>query len=168
MFSQMKIKTRILSILAILGAGYLMLLGVIQFTASLTHNRMSDISTSLFPAALRLQAAEASFERMTKHYGDAVVLQDKKGLADAEKDGDATGQALDDARNALAQTPGLNEKSANLLSQFTELRARDKATYAEVLGSTDGPSDDLMTRVGALGKDNTALTAAMSALDTAI
>jgi len=168
MFSQMKVKTRILSILAILGAGYLMLLGVIQFTATVTHNRMSDISKSLFPAALCLQAAEASFERMTKHYGDAVVLQDTKGLADAEKEADATAQALDDARGALAQTPGLNEKAANLLSQFTGLRARDKSTYAEVLGSKDAPSDDLMSRVGALGKDNTGLTAAMSALDTDI
>ncbi len=168
MFSQMKVKTRILSILAALGAGYLMLLGVIQLTASITHNRMSDISKSLFPAALRLQAAEANFERMTKHYGDAVILQDTKGLADAEKDANATAQALDDAKTALAQTPGLNEKAANLLAQFTELRARAKATYTEVLASKDGPSEDLMTRVGALGKDNAALTAAMSSCDTAI
>jgi len=75
-FLRMKIKTRILSILAVLVGGYLLLLAMVQLSATATHNRMSEISSSLFPAALKMQEAEASFERMKKHYGDAVVLQD--------------------------------------------------------------------------------------------
>ena len=48
---------------------------------------MSQISSSLFPAALKMQEAEAAFERMKKHYGDAVVLQDAKALAQGRGNG---------------------------------------------------------------------------------
>ena len=95
MFGQMKIKTRILGILAVLATGYLLLVGMVQLSSSATHSRMSQISTSLFPAALRIQDAESSFERMKKHYGDAVVLQDPKSLVGAEKDAEATSAALE-------------------------------------------------------------------------
>ena len=86
MFGQMKIKTRILGILAVLAAGYLLVLAMVQLSSTATHSRMSQISTSLFPAALKMQEAEAAFERMKKHYGDAVVLQDTKSLDGAEAD----------------------------------------------------------------------------------
>ena len=85
MFGQMKIKTRIIGILGVLAAGYLLLLAMVQLSATATHSRMLQISSSLFPAALRMQETEASFERMKKHYGDAVVLQDAGSLASAEK-----------------------------------------------------------------------------------
>jgi len=83
MFRDMKIKTRILAILAVLGGGYMLLLAMVQISATATHSRMATISTSLFPAALRMQDAEASFEKMKKHYGDAVVLQDSRSLKGA-------------------------------------------------------------------------------------
>ncbi len=72
-----------------LAGGYLLLLAMVQFSATATHSRMSEISSSLFPAALRMQEAEAAFERMKKHYGDAVVLQDAASLKGAEKDAEA-------------------------------------------------------------------------------
>ena len=68
---------------------------MVQFTATATHSRMSEISSSLFPAAHAMQEASASFERMKKHYGDAVVLQDAGSLKGAEKDAEATAAALE-------------------------------------------------------------------------
>ena len=61
MFAQLKIKTRILGILAVLAGGYLLLLAMVQLSSTVTHSRMSEISTSLFPAALKMQDAEAAF-----------------------------------------------------------------------------------------------------------
>jgi methyl-accepting chemotaxis protein len=164
----MKIKTRILAVLGILGAGYLILLGAVQVTSSATHRRMAHISASLFPAALRMQAAEAAFERMKKHYGDAVVLQDTSALAGADKDADTVAQALGDVKAAVAGTPALASQADALASQFSDLRSRAKFTYAQVVSSKDGPSDELMTSVSALGKDNTALSNGMSALNESI
>ena len=168
MFQQMKIKSRILVILGILASGYLVLLAMVQLSASATHNHMSQISSSLFPSALRMQEAEAAFERMKKHYGDAVVLQDSKSLAGAAADAQATQDALGAVKASLASMPGLAAKASDLVDQFSALSLRDHDTYAAVLGSKDGPTDDLMVRMSALGKDNQALSAAMSALDKAI
>jgi len=168
MFGSMKIKTRILSIMAVMAGGYLLLLAMVQISATATHSRMSQISTSLFPAAIKMQDAEASFERMKKHYGDAVVLQDAKSLTGAGADAEATGAALDSVKAALKSAPELNKQADDLLTQFASLRSRDHDVYAAILGATGGPTDEMMTQVGALGKDNKALSDAMASFDKAI
>jgi methyl-accepting chemotaxis protein len=168
MFKKKMIKTRILGILAVLAGGYILLLGMVQFSASSTHNRMSQISTSLFPAALKMQEAEASFERMKKHYGDAVVLQDSASLAGGEKDAEATAVALTAVQQSLAGSPDLKQQADQLLAQFAAIRSKDHDTYAAILGASGGPSDDLMAQVGALGKENKSLSEAMSVFDKAI
>jgi len=168
MFGNMKIKTRILGILAVLVGGYLLLLAMVQLTATATHRRMSEISSSLFPAAMRMQEAESSFERMKKRYGDAVVLQDASSLKGAETDAEATAAALSDVKASLALSPELGKQADALLAQFASLRSRDHDTYAAILAATGGPSDDLMAQVGALGKDNTAFGDTMSQFNKAI
>jgi methyl-accepting chemotaxis protein len=168
MFGQMKIKTRILGILAVLAVGYMVLLAMVQLSSTATHGRMSQISSSLFPAALKMSEAEASFERMKKHYGDAVVLQDAGSLKGAEKDAEATSAALDAVKASLATSPDLGKQADGLLAQFASIRSRDHDTYAAILAATGGPSDDMMAQVGALGKDNKALTDAMGIFDKAI
>jgi methyl-accepting chemotaxis protein len=164
----MKIKTRILSILAVLAGGYLLLLAMVQLSATATHSRMADISSSLFPAALRIQDAQASFERMKKHYGDAVVLQDAKSLKGAEVDAEATASSLEAVKSALSSSPELGKQADGLLAQFSSIQSRDRDTYAAILAATAGPSDDLMAQVGALGKDNKTLSDDMGVLDKAI
>jgi len=168
MFGQMKIKTKILAILAVLAGGYLLLLAMVQISATATHSRMLEISSSLFPAALQIQEAETSFERMKKHYGDAVVLQDAAALKGAGADAEATGAALEKVKTLLASSPELSKQADDLLTQFSSLRSRDHDTYAAILAATGGPSDELMGQVGALGKDNKALSDAMIPFDKAI
>ncbi len=168
MFGNMKIKTRILSSLAVLAGGYLLLLAMVQISATATHSRMSEISSSLFPAALKMQEAEASFERMKKHYSDAVVLQDAASLKGAETDAQATADALDAVKTAFASSPEMERQADALLAQFSDLRSRDHETYTALMAATGGPSDELMARVSALGKDNTALTDSMSGFNKAI
>ncbi|MGA2535696.1 MAG: methyl-accepting chemotaxis protein [Terracidiphilus sp.] len=164
----MRIKTRILSILAVLAGGYLVILAMMQLSSSVTHRRMSEISNSLFPAALRMQHADASFERMKKRYGDAVVLQDAASLKGAEADADATAGSLEDVKNALASLPELSQQAQNLVTQFSSIRSRDHDTYATLLAAKDAPSDDLMAQVGALGKENKAFSDNMGLVDKAI
>ena len=168
MFRQLRIRTLLLGILAALGGGYLLLLAMVHLTATATHNRMSEISSSLFPAALKIEASEASFEKMKKHYGDAVVLQDEKALDGAETDAEQTASGLADVKQALAGAPELSAKASALESQFADLRAREKDTYRALLASKDGPTDDLMERVGGLGRENAALSSGMAELDTSI
>ena len=168
MFGNMKIKSRILGILAVLVVGYLALLVMVQLTASATHSRMSEISSSLFPAAMRMQEASASFERMKKRYGDAVVLQDAGSLKGADSDAEATSSALGDVKASLATSPELGKQAKALSEQFSALRTRDHSLYTAILSSTGTPSDDLMAQVGALGKDNAAFGEAMAVFNKGI
>jgi methyl-accepting chemotaxis protein len=168
MFQQMKIKARILTILGVLAGGYLILLAIVQLSASATHSRMSQISTSIFPAALKMQEAEAAFERMKKHYGDAVVLQDAKALQDAAGDAQVAEQALGVVKNGLASVPHLAPKAESLESDFAQLSSREHDTYTAVLNNKGGPTDEMMGAIGALGKSNQTLTASMTELDKAI
>lgn len=164
----MKIKTWILGIVAVLGGGNLLMLSVVNYSATATHSRMSQISSSLFPAALRMQEAEAAFERMKKHYGDAVVLQDKKALDGAEKDAESTAAALTEAQQALSGVGDLEKQADALLDRFASIRSRDRETYTAILAATGGPTDDLMNQVGALGRENKNLTDGMAALDKSV
>src|ERR1035438_7548998 len=168
MFRQLKIKTWILGIVAVLGLGYLIILAVVNSSATATHSRMSQISTSLFPSALRMQEAESVFERMKKHYGDAVVLQDTKSLTEADKDAEATAAALTEVKQSLSGMGDLEKQADALLEQFSSLRSRDRETYAAILAAKDGPTEDLMAQVGALGKDNKSLSEAMTSFDKVI
>ena len=168
MFRQLKIKTWILGIVAVLGVGYLVMLAVVNYSATATHSRMSQISASLFPSALRMQEAESAFERMKKHYGDAVVLQDTKSLTEADKDAEATAAALNEVKQSLIGMGDLEKQAGALVDQFSSLRSRDRDTYAAILAAKDGPTEDLMAQVGALGKDNKALSEAMTSFDKVI
>jgi methyl-accepting chemotaxis protein len=164
MLKDAKISTRIMYLLAVLGGGYLLLLILVQFSASATHRRMSLLSTSLFPAALKIQDAEANFERMKKHYGDAVVLQDQGALLNGDKDAEATASALQALHSTLEFSPELSKQTQDLQAQFTAISSREHDTYTAILGAKDGPSDDLMSQVGGLGKDNQTLTTDMAEL----
>jgi len=168
MFRQLKIKTWILGIVAVLGVGYLIMLAVVNYSATATHSRMSQISASLFPSALRMQEAESAFERMKKHYGDAVVLQDTKSLTEADKDAEATAAALTEVKQSLGGMGDLEKQADALLDQFSSLRSRDRDTYAAILAAKDGPTEDLMAQVGALGKDNKSLSETMASFDKVI
>ncbi len=165
MFKQMKIRASILGILGILATGYLLLLAMVLISATTTHSRMSEISSAIFPAALRMQEAESAFERMKKHYGDAVVLQDTASIAAAGKDAEDANAALDAVKTSLAATPALSAQASSLVDRFSALRSRDHDLYTTVLNSKGTPTDDMMAQIGSLGKENKELTEAMAAYD---
>jgi methyl-accepting chemotaxis protein len=164
----MKLKTRILSILGALTGGYILLLVMVQISANITHSRMSEISVSLFPAALKMQDAESGYERMKRHYEDAVVLQDTGALDSAEKDAEATGAALDVVKRALATVPEFAGKVDSMAAEFASLRARNRDTYSAIAGGKGAPTPELMAQMRSLGQENTAFAGSMSGLDKQI
>jgi methyl-accepting chemotaxis protein len=167
----MKIKTRILSSLTLLAGGYLLLLAMVQLTSAATHTRMSQLSSALFPAALDMQQAEAAFERMKKHYQNAIVTQDATALGSAQKDAEETKAALDEVQKLLAGLPELSGRADALVDQFTSLSARDEDVYSKVfaaLSGQDNPDGSLQAAVGSLGKENESLGASFNDFSKAI
>jgi len=168
MLKNLSIKARILGIVGVLGIGSLLMLGMVLYTAATTHAHMQVVSKSMYPAALRMQDAASAFERVKKHYSDAVVLQDQSALAAAGKDADAAGGALSAVRDHLAGEPELAAKAAELESSLSSINTRSHDTYAKVLSSTDAPSPETQGTMRSLAHDNQELTAAMGAMSAAI
>jgi methyl-accepting chemotaxis protein len=168
MIPELSIKTKILGILAVLGAGYLLLLAMVQVTSSSTHSHLQQASASLFPAALKMQEAEASFERLKKRYNDAILLEDASVLTSADKDAAATQAALTMARNNLAGSPDLMRQADRLLEQLASIQSRSYDTYGAMLAAKDNVTADLQAQAKTLAVDDQSLTAGMKAEDRAI
>jgi methyl-accepting chemotaxis protein len=159
------IKARILGILAF---GYLLLLVLVQFTAVATHRHVEQASGSLFPAALRLQEAEASFEHLQKRYKDAVLLEDPEALEAAERDAGAVADALAAAHSLVADSPDLEPRAADLVEKFGGIRIRCHETYAAMLADKGAISEDVQQQAASLAHDDSDLSASMIALDRSI
>ena len=159
------IKARIIGILGMLAFGYLLVLAVVQLTAAATHSHVEQASASLFPAALRLQDAEASFQRLQKRYKDAVLLEDPGTLSAAEKDADAVESALSGLRALLKDSPELARQADDLVLRFSSVRSRSRVAYGAMLNSRDGVSRDLQAQAATLAHDTDDLAVAMVTLD---
>src|ERR1039458_3792839 len=85
-----------------------------------------------------------------------------------EADAEATAVELGKVKTELASSPELSKVADGIIAQFTSIRSRAHNTYGAIVGSTGTLSDDMMAQVGALGKDNKALTDAMTEFDKAI
>jgi methyl-accepting chemotaxis protein/methyl-accepting chemotaxis protein-1 (serine sensor receptor) len=131
----MGIRGKLLSSIGVLGLGYIVFFGLMEWTTSTAQKHLRVASDSLFPAAASLQQAQAIFQKLNKSYRDAVVLQDLSALEAGDADARAGISALESARDKLAYNPQLQQQASELLSSFTELRPRAKAAYAATLST---------------------------------
>jgi methyl-accepting chemotaxis protein len=162
------IRVRILGILGVLATGYVLLLAMAQFTAGATRMHMDQLSTALFPAALRVRAAEASFDEMTKSYKEAVLAEDPETLKTADKEADAVEEALTALRGRVGGSPEYAARADDLLAQFSAIRTRSHDTYSALLASRDNVPTELQSQVFHLAADDRGLAAAMEAMDDSI
>jgi methyl-accepting chemotaxis protein len=162
------IRVRILVILGVLAIGYLLLLGMAQYTSAATRGHMDQLSASIFPAALKLREAEGSFEQMTRSYKEAVLLEDPGTMATADKDAEAVEASLTMLRDNLSGSPGLAREVDDLLARFSGLRSRSHDTYSALMASKDNVTTDLQSQVFVLAGDDRNMAAAMQALNESI
>ena len=162
------IRTRILAILGMLAMGYLLLLALEQISANATRAHMDQISTSLFPAALRVRDAESSFDQMTKRYKEAVLIEDPGTLDAADKDADAVEQDLNRLRGSVASFPAMARRADVLQAQFSSIRPRSRETYGALVASKENVTAGVQNQVVALAADDRNLASAMLTLDQTI
>jgi methyl-accepting chemotaxis protein len=148
------IKAKIWLSVAIFGAGYVALLGLLQWTTSESQAHMKIASGSLFPAALNGQEAEAAFQRLTKHYNNAVLLQDKKGIASADEDAEGVASALRSVQEKIGFNPQRQKEVSALGERFTGIRARSKSLYSTIIDHPDNVTTQTQQALAALAQDN--------------
>jgi methyl-accepting chemotaxis protein len=162
------IRTRILAILGALTVGYLLLLGMAKYTATATRGHMDRLTGTVFPAALKIREAQTSFDQMTKHYKEAIIIEDPGTLAAADKDADAVEQALTGLRDQSTLSPDIANGASDLLTQFAGIRENSRGTYGALLSSKENVSASLQSQVIALATDDRGLVSAMQAEDRII
>ena len=77
---RMGLTGRIWLSLGVFVIGYLCSVTVAQIQGVQAENRLERTSEALFPVAQKVQEAEAGFERMTRAFGDSVMLEDTAAL----------------------------------------------------------------------------------------
>jgi methyl-accepting chemotaxis protein len=132
----MGIRGKLLCSIGLLGIGYIIVFGLMEWTTSNAQKHLSVASSSLFPAAASLQQAQASFQKLNKSYRDAVVLQDQSALNAGDADARNALAALTSAHDKLAYNSDLEQQIAALITRFNDLHSRSKATYATTISGT--------------------------------
>src|SRR5687767_8813735 len=110
-------------------------IGFGQIQALLSEDRLETTNEALFPAAQHSQEADAAFQRMTKSYQDAVLLQDASALDVGKREGEATATAL----RAAAVLPRLDTTRAAafkaLAESVTRLVADSQTAYQAMVAA---------------------------------
>src|ERR1700736_1889077 len=120
------IGTKLLFSTGILAFGYLLFLGLVQWTGGTIRHHLRIASDSLFTAALAGQQAQAGFQKLTKDYKDAVLLQDAKSLGAADQDAQTVTSKLQIVLAKVAHNPELAQQVSALQEQFKSLYSRSK------------------------------------------
>lgn len=162
------IKAKIWMCIAIFGAGYVALLVLLQWTTAETQMHLQVASGALFPAALRSQEASASFQRMSKRYNDAVLMQDQKALGKADEDAEAVVAALRSAQEKTASSPQRQQQASSILENFGDLHARSKSLYGAMIEHPDSMTAQTQQAVLALARDNKQMEASLKELQEAM
>lgn len=158
------IKAKIWMSMAIFGAGYVALLVLLQWTTSVTQEHMKIASGSLFPAALSSQEASAGFQKVGKRYNDAVLMQDKKALANADEDAEAVTSALRSVQEKTSFSPEREKQASSLIERFADIHGRSKSLYTAMIEHPDSMTAQTQQSIAALAQDNKQMDASLGEL----
>ncbi|MGD1106850.1 MAG: methyl-accepting chemotaxis protein, partial [Terracidiphilus sp.] len=157
------IKTKIWTVVGIIGSGYILLLLLVLLAGVQSQKAMSLASGQLFPATLSSQDADAAFQKLTKNYRDAVLLQDKSALAQADESAQAVADALRAVREHTAFNPERQRQVDDLLARFESMTAQARSVYPRMLDAA-GATQETQSEVSALAHENSDVEASLQQL----
>jgi methyl-accepting chemotaxis protein len=163
------IRTRILAVLGLVGASYLLLIAVMEFTSTATHTHGTLLSKVIYPASLQLLEAQSAAEQMRRQYKDAVLMEEPAALSEAEQQGDVAASSLATLNTTLQSgMPDLAQRSADLCAQLAAIRSRSREVYPALVRSRDDINTGLQISVTALAADNDRLATEMKQLNESL
>jgi methyl-accepting chemotaxis protein len=160
-----RMRAKLLLSIGVLGFGYLLFLGLVQWTASSMQHHLRTASDSLFPAALAAQQAEAGFLKLTKDYKDAVVMQDSSALSLADEDALKVAVELQTFQANTLDNAELQHKAVPLQAAFADFSRNSRAAYAQMLGTPAAMNADLLVTIKMLAAENESIAVSLKDLD---
>jgi methyl-accepting chemotaxis protein len=162
------IGTKLLFSTGILAFGYLLFLGLVQWTGGTIRHHLRIASDSLFPAALAGQEAQAGFQKLTKDYKDAVLLQDAKALVTADQDAQKVTANLQIVLTKIAYNPELRQQVSNLQEQFNSVYSRSKTIYTTMVEKPDAVDPQAQATIKTLADESARLAQSLHDLNQAL
>src|ERR1700689_3501444 len=159
------IGTKLLFTIGVLAFGYLLFLGLVQWTGGTIQHHLRIASDSLFPAALAGQEAQAGFQKLTKDYKDAVLLQDAKSLGIADQDAQTVTSKLQSVLAKVAYDPELTQQVSALQGQFNSVYSRSKTTYTTMVEKPDAAD---LQAIKSLADESAKLAQSLQDLNTTL
>ncbi len=160
-----RMRAKLLLSIGVLAFGYLLFLGLVQWTASSMQHHLRTASDSLFPAALAAQQAEAGFLKLNKDYKDAVVMQDSNALSLADEDALKVAVELQAFQANTLDNAELQRRVVPLQAAFGDFSRNSKAAYAQMLGTPAAMNADLLSTIKTLAAENESIAASLRNLD---
>jgi methyl-accepting chemotaxis protein len=162
------IRGKLLLSVGVLATGYLLFFALVQWTASVTQAHLATVSTSIYPAALNINHAQASFQSVIKDFKDAVLLQDKSALDRADQDAALVVTELASAKEKTAFEPQLQHQTSAALESFNSLQSRSKAAYTVMVVTPDAMTPDTQASLATLAQDNKKMEQSLADLNDSI
>lgn len=161
------IRTKLTVGVGALAGGYLLFLGMVQWTATLTHGHIARVATAIYPATLHLHHAQSSFASLLKDYKDAVVLQDEKALQSAATESGNVMQDLDASATELSAEPAVQQQVNEARTTFQDLSSRATATYTAIVTHPETLGEQAAS-LQKLAADNVAMQKTFTDLSDAV
>jgi PAS domain S-box-containing protein len=147
----------IVTVLGVIG-----LLAIMQWTAFTVRKHVRISSLSIFPAALNIQRASTAFDRMSRNYSNAVVIDDKSELAAASREASTVLSSLENAGTSMAFNSERHQQIVSLTARVNALQVRSQTAYSAVMEADGMPPRQ--EELAYLSHENKALEAALETL----
>jgi methyl-accepting chemotaxis protein len=127
-------------------AGYLLSVALGQWQGFQAEKRLDLSSQTLFPAAMAAQEADAGFQRMTKAFSDAVMVEDSAALDKARQEGESIAASLSSAAALPGMPPGRAQELRSLSEQIQKLSSEARSAYGSMIGSGGNLTESMQSR----------------------
>ncbi|HZO57436.1 MAG TPA: methyl-accepting chemotaxis protein [Bryobacteraceae bacterium] len=135
-------------------AGYFASIVLGQIQGFQTEARLRSTAEALFPAAQRSQEAEAAFQRATKSFRDAVMIEDEAAL----ETGGTEMAAVVNALRGLASVEGIDvqhtQAASGLAVELDMLRSESVPVYGQMMKAGGNLTDRLLKQSRELAARN--------------
>lgn len=154
--------------IGVLAFGYLLFFVLVVWTGSNMQRHLHLASDSLFPAALAGQEADASFQKLTGDYKDAILTQNAAMLSAADLDAQEVATDLQMVREKTAQNTALQQQVAQMQDQFAQISSQSKSTYTKMVATPTAMDDQDMATVKNLAIENAGMSKSLKDLNELI
>ena len=159
---RMNMTAKIWLSVGVFALGFILSIILGQIQGLLTERELGITSSALFPAAQKAQEAQAAFERMLKGFGDAVITQDKDGLAHAAEDGSQAVQELKATAAIGGLAPERSAEARRLEQAVQQLMDDARGTYGAVLANPQNMSAEIQAKIRGIAGRNDEIKSALA------